>query len=224
MVVITENKLQAQIIALQQSVIDILQEALLNDRQLSRSDIRKLVNAQEHARIGSLDALDGHYKGGEQKTRERLITSLNPENARDLPPPRRIKSLPAPSISYCRYSQDLQRSRQQLSSDFDVTGDCRCPACGLHISADLQDYWVFTIRTPTEDNDEQSTESRSFSMGARFVVKCHNEDGKFACVLCSRHRDVDCICKSVDALVRHLGRDHFAEEFEQERDFVLVKD
>ncbi|GIZ41670.1 hypothetical protein CKM354_000496900 [Cercospora kikuchii] len=61
-------------------------------------------------------------------------------------------------------------------------------------------------------------------MDARFVAKCHTEDGKFACVLCDRYRERDCICKSVDALVKHLGTEHTPEEFEGDADLVRMEE
>ena len=59
--VIAENKLQAQVIQLQQTVINVLQDALLNDRKLSKADIHRLITAQDNARQGSLDALRDQY-------------------------------------------------------------------------------------------------------------------------------------------------------------------
>lgn len=62
-------------------------------------------------------------------------------------------------------------------------------------------------------------------MDARFVVKCHTADGRghFACVLCDKWRDMDCICRDVDALVKHLGTAHSMEEFGKDGDFVRMK-
>ena len=59
--VIAENKLQAQVIQLQQTVINVLQDALLNDRKLSKADIHRLVQAQDNARQGSMEALRDQY-------------------------------------------------------------------------------------------------------------------------------------------------------------------
>ncbi|UZP38879.1 hypothetical protein NXS19_006695 [Fusarium pseudograminearum] len=55
--VVTENKLQAQVIALQQTVINVLQDALYSGRQLDRADMARLVAASDAAREGSLGAL-----------------------------------------------------------------------------------------------------------------------------------------------------------------------
>lgn len=61
-------------------------------------------------------------------------------------------------------------------------------------------------------------ETREFHLGQRFVVKCHTRDGEFACVLCARYRDKDAICRSVDALVNHVGRFHEVDELEGDVD------
>ncbi|TKA34361.1 hypothetical protein B0A50_00343 [Salinomyces thailandicus] len=58
----TENRLQAQIIQLQQTVISVLQDALYNGRGLTETDQRRLIAAQSAARDSSLDALEDHYR------------------------------------------------------------------------------------------------------------------------------------------------------------------
>lgn len=60
-------------------------------------------------------------------------------------------------------------------------------------------------------------------MDSRFVVKCHDGQGKFACVLCDRNRDLDCICRDVGSLVKHLGSSHTFEEFERDGDLVRMR-
>ena len=59
-------------------------------------------------------------------------------------------------------------------------------------------------------------------MDARFVAKCHTSNGEFACVLCDKFRERDCICRSVESLVTHLGKEHTAEEFETDGDLVRM--
>lgn len=59
-------------------------------------------------------------------------------------------------------------------------------------------------------------------MDARFVAKCHTSHGEFACVLCDKFRDKDCICRSVESLVTHLGKEHGSEEFERDGDLVSM--
>lgn len=83
--VVTENKLQAQIIALQQTVIAVLQDALRDGRRLTRADMARLVAASDAAREGSLDALDAQ--------RRRLM-------AIEAAPPRRPSPPASGSFSY----------------------------------------------------------------------------------------------------------------------------
>lgn len=61
-------------------------------------------------------------------------------------------------------------------------------------------------------------------MDGRFVIKCHTAEGGFACVLCEKFRDMDCLCKSVEALVKHLGTAHTPDEFECDPDLVRMKE
>lgn len=234
--VITENKLQSQIIQLQQTVINVLQDALYNDRPLTKADINKLITAQQAAREGSLDALRGQYNRmleAPVPTQRSIAPSVTPPPRRltmghrrtsSLPPPRRAATAPASPLPplFCRYSQDLQDTRKPLGGAFDRGGDRHCPACDVRIPVDSQDYWVLETRTAVTvvngHGQKDVTEMRSFQMNPRFVIKCHTEEGEFACVLCNQNRDVDVICDNVDMLVKHLGRVHGASEFEKEVD------
>ncbi|KAF4970394.1 hypothetical protein FZEAL_10049, partial [Fusarium zealandicum] len=81
--VITENKLQAQVIALQQTVINVLQDAVYSGRRLDRVDMAKLVAASDAAREGSLGAL--------RQQRQRLLMDPN-----ETPPPRQLSIGPPP--------------------------------------------------------------------------------------------------------------------------------
>lgn len=235
--VITENKLQAQIITLQQAVINVLQEAMMDGRQLSKADIHRLIAAQEMAREGSLDALRGQYDRllPDTKSSQRLRLEAAPNSAplqrqltlpapqeESFAPPKRVMSLPAPPTSdhlYCRYSIDLQTSRASITPAFSTVGICRCPDCGVRIPVSKQDVWSFEVRKPIGDD---MVERRWFEMDARLVIKSHTPYGDYACVLCARERDMDCICKSVGGLVEHLGRVHTAEEFEREWDMHRI--
>ncbi|CAG9955813.1 unnamed protein product [Clonostachys rosea f. rosea IK726] len=85
----TENKLQAQVITLQQTVINVLQDALESGRKLNRADKAKLIAASDAAREGSLDAL--------RQQRQRLALAAPEEMPRQLqltqgPPSRSSKS------------------------------------------------------------------------------------------------------------------------------------
>ncbi|RYP65472.1 hypothetical protein DL771_008299 [Monosporascus sp. 5C6A] len=243
--VATENRLQAQIIALQQTVIDVLQAALYDGRQLTAADVARLVAASDAARDGSLDAL--------RQQRQRLTTTEVPSPLPSLPPSRRsfsppanrrpVAALPAPGDElFCRYSLDLQHTRNKpLASSFAPGGDCRCPACGVRLAAaQPDDFWAITKRVVVKSHDDGTSsgsggyerhgqrrqelveEEREFHLGQRFVVKCHTPDGEFACLLCNRHRDADALCRSVEALVNHVGRRHDVSELEREADLLEI--
>lgn len=245
--IIAENKLQGQIIALQQSVIEVLQQALLEGRRLTKADIHRLIAAQDSARQGSLDALRDQYNRMLPADPRRRSVQL------EYDPPRRQLTLPAPIDSpidgdfapvrrvqtqpvlnhsyespdldtYCRYAIDLQSDpRRPLHSAFSTSGSQRCPACAVTIPVSTQDTWVFETRVPipgshSEEDNSQLVELRTYRTDARLIVKSHNADGELACMLCYRERDLDCICKSVDALIRHIGKVHTRSEFEREID------
>jgi hypothetical protein len=222
---ITENQLQAQIISLQQTVITVLQDALANDRQLTRADMAKLVAASNSAREGSLKAL--------QDQQARLSSSaLN----RSPSPQRSIAAAPRKPLSivgggemqgqdtlYCRYSLDLQYDKSRpLAASMAPGGSCACPACGLRLDVTGEDFWMIGKRTPLTVIEggykSEVMETREFRLGQRFAVKCHTPEGEYACVICSRERDSDAICRNVEALVKHVGTYHEVDELEREVD------
>ncbi|GAB1741553.1 hypothetical protein NU219Hw_g6780t1 [Hortaea werneckii] len=71
--ILTENRLQKQLIQLQQTVINVLQEALYSGRGLTETDQRRLIAAQSAARDGSLDALEDHYNRLPARTRREIL-------------------------------------------------------------------------------------------------------------------------------------------------------
>ncbi|KAF2267470.1 hypothetical protein CC78DRAFT_490369 [Lojkania enalia] len=215
---ITENQLQAQVITLQQTVISVLQDALYNGRTLTRADMAKLVAASNSAREGSLDAL---------RQQQYRLGGLEGPSLRALPP-NRASSIISDASSfdtlYCRYALDLQHiPNKPLSAIFALGGDCRCPCCSLRLDVTADDFWQIGKRTPLLVNsngyEKAVLETREFHLGQRFVIKCHTSSGEFACVLCNQNREVDAICRTVEALVKHVGKFHGAEELE--RDFDL---
>ncbi|KAK7967213.1 uncharacterized protein PG986_001490 [Apiospora aurea] len=229
---VTENRLQAQVISLQQTVINVLQDALYNGRQLDNADMSKLIAASNAARDGSLDALR------QQRQRQTLAIEAPPVPAVPMPPPAVSFATPrrAPSTLsgaeplYCRYSLDLQDVRHKpLARSFAPGGDCRCPGCGIRLPAESDDFWEIEKRARGRPRDgrrgsssrEAMLDEREFHVGQRFVVKCHTPEGDFACVLCSRFRDKDVICPTVDQLINHVGRDHTIDEMEREDDFEM---
>lgn len=242
--VIAENKLQAQIIALQQTVIDVLQDALMNGRSLSKADIQRLIAAQDRAKQGSLDAMRDQYQ--RMLVDENRRRSLVEDDARrqltlpapavdspsdDFAQPRRVRTVPAnlgslsPASLYCRYAADLQTNyRKAIHPAFSPQGSQRCPACDVRVPISTQSVWVLETRTPLprhqQDERGDLVELRRYTMHARLVLKSHTPAGDFACVLCYQDRDrgADCHCSSVEALVRHIGRDHTHDDFESEVD------
>lgn len=226
---ITENQLQAQIIALQQTVITVLQDALNSDRQLTRSDMAKLVAASNSAREGSLKALQD-----QQARLSSGYSSRSPSPRRSIaaPPKRSSQSLvDFPPTLYCRYSLDLQYiPSKPLAASMAPGGSCECPACGLRLDVTGEDFWMIGKRMPItvieKGYETEIMETREFRLGQRFAVKCHTPDGEYACVICSNNRDVDAICRNVEALVKHVGTYHEVDELEREIDLreTLVVD
>ncbi|KAI9150614.1 hypothetical protein HJFPF1_10389 [Paramyrothecium foliicola] len=236
---VTENKLQAQIIALQQTVINVLQDALYNGRQLDRHDMAKLVAASDAARDHSLDALRA------QRQRQMMMLeapsppmSAAPMSVAPASAPRStFSSRPRSSTTssntsldtqrlYCRYSLDLQYMPDQpLASSFSPTGDGRCPVCKVRLAVEPDDCWSIEkrarARSSRHGRKEYALEEREYQLGQRFVAKCHLPDGRYACVLCNRFREQDTICEEVDDLVDHVGRDHDIAELEREMDFEV---
>ncbi|KAH7320584.1 hypothetical protein B0I35DRAFT_390437 [Stachybotrys elegans] len=225
---ITENKLQAQIISLQQTVINVLQDALVQGRQLDRIDMAKLIAAANAARDNSLDALQ------QQKQRQMMEAPppqppLSPRSS--FGPPRRAPTIVSnPSINanglFCKYSVELQSGRRRpLASSFSPRGDGRCPACNVLLDVGPDDCWGIekTLRARIREGgrDKDVLEEREFKFGQRLMIKCHMPDGRFACVLCSKLRDRDIVCSTVDALIEHMSRDHDADELECEEDFEI---
>ncbi|KZM20208.1 uncharacterized protein EKO05_0001111 [Ascochyta rabiei] len=218
---ITENQLQAQIIALQQTVITVLQDALYNDRQLTRSDMAKLVAASNSAREGSLRALQDQQQRLSSHSSNR---SPSPQRSIAAPPKRSSTSLvDASDQLFCRYSLDLQYvPNKPLAASMAPGGSCECPACGIRLDVTGEDFWMIGKRTPLtiieKGYETDIMETREFCLGQRFAVKCHTPDGEYACVICSKNRDVDAICRNVESLVKHVGTYHEVEELEREVD------
>jgi len=223
---IVENQLQAQIISLQQTVINVLQEALYNDRQLTRADMAKLVAASNSAREGSLEAMRQaqHRLGLNQGS----IRSPSPQRS-TAPSKRETTAMMNQSDQlFCRYSLDLQYvPNKPLASTFAPGGACQCPACGAYLDVTAEDFWMIGKRTPITIIDKgfetDIMETREFRLGQRFVLKCHTSDGAYACVICSKGHDVDALCRTVESLVKHVGTYHNAEELEREIHLKEVK-
>lgn len=152
---------------------------------------------------------------------------------RQKPVPKALPEAPDGDL-FCRYSLDLQDSKLPLHSSFSGSGNHRCPACKVLVPVDVRDVWVISTdssspyhKSSSHHNHKSKPQpAEDYRMDARFVVKCHTaagQDGGFACVLCDRYRDLDCLCKSVDALVKHVGSAHGPEEYERDKDLHRMK-
>ncbi|KAF2763494.1 hypothetical protein EJ05DRAFT_496313 [Pseudovirgaria hyperparasitica] len=229
---VTENALQKQIIQLQQTVINVLQDAVNSGRQLSQRDIDKLAMASDMARDNTLEALRSQYQrqAGQDDRRislapaasERLRITSGLEDL-SLAPPKRPN--PANSL-FCPYAMDLQdMPRRALAGAFDAgRGDGCCPDCHIRVSVNSQDRWKIRKRLPVlvsrNGRQEEIIEEHVFEIGPRLVVKCHTESGGFACLLCHKTRDFDALCKDPEVLVSHIGKAHNMEEYSSEVDIV----
>jgi hypothetical protein len=210
---IAENQLQAQIISLQQTVINVLQDALNNDRQLTRADQAKLIA----------------LKQAEQRMSSNNSTrSASPQHS--IAAPRRASTaiMDSPDQLFCRYSLDLQYVQNKpLAASFAPGGPCQCPACGIRLDVTADDFWMIGKRTPMtiieKGYETEIIETREFRLGQRFVLKCHTPDGEYACTICNRNRDVDAICRTVEALVKHVGTHHDVDELDREIDLREIK-
>jgi len=222
---VAENQLQAQIISLQQTVISVLQDALQNNRQLTRADQDKLIAASNAARENSLSALR------DAQNRISSNSSTRPASPqRSIDPPKRASTaiMDGHDQLFCRYSLDLQYvANKPLAASFAPGGPCQCPSCGLHLDITADDFWMIGKRTPMtvieKGYETEILETREFRLGQRFVLKCHTPDGEYACTICNKNRDVDAICRNVESLVKHVGTYHEVDELEREIDLREVK-
>jgi hypothetical protein len=220
---ITENLLQKQIITLQQTVINVLQDALYNKRELTRSDMAKLVAASDAAREGSLSALRSQQQRLALEDTNSTSSPFQAQPQRALSAPKRASSVAESDPLFCRYSLNLQYiPKKPLAASFAPGGECRCPDCGLRLDVTADDFWQIGKRTPIlvkeKGYEKEILETREFRLAQRFVIKCHTADGEYACVLCNRHRERDAICRTVEALVNHVGKFHEVDELERDAD------
>ncbi|PSN61513.1 hypothetical protein BS50DRAFT_152984 [Corynespora cassiicola Philippines] len=224
---IAENALQAQIIALQQTVIQVLQDAYFTGRALSHADMAKLVSASTAARENSLDALRAQQSrlalppsepgGGAYSPAPRSL-ALPPPPVPAPPPPRPASVLSITGSGggggggagganplFCPLASSLQTSPSApLPPSFAPRGSLRCPHCLCHIPAPANDFWAIGKRSahfvtdPATGLQREVVRTREFQLGQRFLLKCHTPEGEFACTLCARGRDVDTLCATVE--------------------------
>ncbi|RYC55833.1 hypothetical protein CHU98_g10373 [Xylaria longipes] len=140
---LTENQLQAQVITLQRTVINVSSLA---------------------ARNGSLDALRQQY--------QRLSFEAYPQH-RGPPETRHHSSDVGTEQLFCRYSLALQNTPDLLlSASFAPGGDGHCPACKVQLDPETSDtYWHVAKRVPAkiEGKDEESMREYHFDLGQRFI-------------------------------------------------------
>ncbi|KAI1345345.1 hypothetical protein F5Y01DRAFT_300791 [Xylaria sp. FL0043] len=210
---ITENQLQAQIITMQRTVIDVLQEALLNRQSLSHGDIQRLIAASLAARNGSLDAL--------RQQCQRLSFEAYPQS-RSLNSTNQYAANIGAGELFCKYSLTLQNiPGMPLSASFAPGGDGHCPSCRVQLDPEASDtYWHIEKRAPSSTKSENgdTTKEYHFDLGQRFIVKSHTERGEYACVLCRKYGQVDVVCRSVPTLVNHVSKEHTVRELDAELD------
>ncbi|KAF2971220.1 hypothetical protein GQX73_g2311 [Xylaria multiplex] len=162
---ITENQLQAQIIT--------LQEALLNRHSLSHGDVQRLIAASLAARNGSLDALRQQY--------QRLSFESYPQPI-SLPGTSHRSSDSGGGELFCKYSLTLQSMPGlPLSGSFAPGGDGQCPSCRIQLDPETTNtYWHIEkkLAANTQAENGDSTKEYHFDLGQRFIVKCHTERGE----------------------------------------------
>ncbi|KAF2476423.1 uncharacterized protein BDR25DRAFT_65895 [Lindgomyces ingoldianus] len=241
---ITQNQLQAQIIAMQQTIITIFQECALiygpRTNPVSHH-LATLLNTTRAARSGSIEALALQY--------QRMLTGVGVPEGLPAPPlegvtneivirtkprardrsmdsntttrtgPTAITEREVPRGLFCMYAVDLQKHADQpLADAYKEGGDGRCPYCKFRIPTRPGKAWEIV----KEDERSKIGRERVFLLENRFVVKSHRDGGPYACVLCSVHRENDTVCDSVAALVDHVWQDHLCGEFEKEVNIVEV--
>ena len=242
-------QLQAHIIKLQQVLISIHQDLMLSNYltiSSSHSQLIHLVQTVRTTRAAAIQALDLLYQRmlaappakkpntglpipgafplppqSPHRSRSSSSSSSSTSTAPALKPaPLKPKPKPAPNFNinklFCRYALDLQHnSHLPLSSNFSPHGNKRCPTCRTHILVRPGKAWEVIL-----GSGGRHARRKRFLVRNAFVVKSHREGGGFACVLCAQWADADTVCRSIEALMEHLWKDHTCEEMERDEDIV----
>ncbi|KAF2632539.1 hypothetical protein BU25DRAFT_382061 [Macroventuria anomochaeta] len=234
-------QLQSHIIKLQQVLISIHQDLMLSNYltiSSSHSQLIHLVQTVRTTRAAAIQALDMLYQ-------RMLATSPKKSDAHPpMPggfplPPRSLQRSrssspcssdtsvqipsnpipkPNPNINklFCRYALDLQFNiHLPLSANFKLDGNRRCPRCRIHIPVQPNKAWEVVMET-----SRRHPRCKKFLVRNVFVVKCHREGGGFACVLCAQYGGADTVCRSIEALMEHLWKEHTSEDLERDGDIV----
>ena len=215
-------------------MIKLLEEALVTGNP---PDISKLYNASEFAREGSVRALRDQYhrmlEGAPARRPPGPIRRISSTSALDTrsdwsqPPPKALLTFDKAGPLFCPCAEELQKSRRHLR---DILADpLTCPSCGARFSSAIDDRngsWKIEKEAAVHreyDRDAgekiEVVDIRTFALTGRFIVKCHREQGGYACYLCYQHRDSDTLCQSVESLVRHVASaKHQMWEYERDPD------
>lgn len=240
---LAQTQLQAQIIALQQTLLQVYQAYALTPQHLPQ-----LLHATRSARIASIQALATQYQRmleipdtfplpdlpgafparasephglpirSKSRTRAKSIDSSSNRTTRFTPSSSHSAPTAASRGLFCVYASDLQKyADQPLADSYRAEGDGRCPYCHFVISTRPSKAWEIV-----KEDEAWRDRERVFLVQQRFIVKCHREGGRFACVVCSKFRETDTVCGEARALVDHLWREHTCVELERDEDVVEV--
>ncbi|UPX13670.1 uncharacterized protein EKO05_0004170 [Ascochyta rabiei] len=237
---IAKIQLQSHIIKLQQTLIRIHQDLMLSNYlavSSSHSQRIQLVQTVRTTRAGAIQALDllcqrllasppgqgpnphppmpGAFP---QPPRSRRSSSSSSSSDSHTPVPSKPPTKPTPTINelFCRYALELQNHpRRPLSQNFTLGGSNRCPICCSLVPIRPNKAWEVIV-----DSAGRRSRGNRFLVRNRFVIKCHRASGGFACILCASHGDADTVCRSLEALMEHLWKEHTSEDMERDCDIV----
>ncbi|KAF2271181.1 hypothetical protein CC78DRAFT_573555 [Lojkania enalia] len=225
---LAQNQLQTAIISMQQIIIATFR-LTSSGREPDRHDVRyhsgKLYETAEHARDTATYTLKTLRT---QLSAEGVIFPTAPTLTRKMSEvvlERRGRSRSRSrrrthSSIFCLYAQDLQNDPlQPLADDYKPDGDGCCPFCRCHIPIKLGNAWEIVSE---DTRSRRRDQDRVFVIGNRFVIKSHRDGGGFACVLCSKFREEDTVCRDVRSLVDHVWKEHSDKEIEVDEDIEEV--
>ncbi|KAF1985665.1 hypothetical protein K402DRAFT_334043 [Aulographum hederae CBS 113979] len=214
--------------------------ALLSASENARRNTIEALDSQ-YKRMITAGGVSGAPPPPQLLTLPSIAPSTKTTKGSNAPPPPSARPSLLPSMPsddgsplYCKYSQHLQTNASKpLFPSFSASGDKRCPVCSTTIGIEPSRAWKITKdvehsrATKTRKNsttgkeetvEEIVVEEKTWHVTNRFVVKCHRQNGEFACVLCSENRNVDTIWESMKGLVGHVQRVHGWEELRGEVD------
>jgi uncharacterized C2H2 Zn-finger protein len=230
----------------------MLQDIQHRGRYPTQAEYAAIMDAVDTARDRSIGGIRSQYSRLELEpppTPPSSFRTLSPTRVKTISnssfrslSPRRVSTIDAPvgkgrTPLFCGYSKELQRHPEKsLSRSFERGGKQRCPACDNTFDTESGRAWRITkddampkagvrdrtVGVPRFEPNVIVVTPRDFHVLNRFIVKCHREDGEFACFLCHRNRPIDTIWSTMKDLVRHVERAHDAWELEQDHDILEV--